>query len=267
MTQKPKDLTTRPPAVAGAFYPADPAELSATVEGFLSAAKSAQTKDLKGIITPHAGYPYSGKTAGVAYKQLADSPEKFSRVFLLGPSHFSCVTASVGNFEAYETPLGLVTVDRETCSELLKSEEFEFTAETHSEEHCLEVQLPFLQTVLKDFQIVPILAGSIPPEKLAAALEKYFGEDGNLFVISSDLSHHLPEKIAREKDELSIKTISSLDLENVSSIDACGAVPIITALQLVKAAGGQIQLLDYTNSAESTGDSSAVVGYAAFAIS
>ncbi|MFH1375186.1 MAG: AmmeMemoRadiSam system protein B [Patescibacteria group bacterium] len=267
MTQRPKDLTTRPPAVAGAFYPADPAELASTVAGFLNAAKSQKIENLKGVIAPHAGYPYSGKTAGVAYKQLSDLPAKSWRVFLLGPSHFAYVTASVGDFEAYETPLGRATVDRETCSELLKNAEFEFTAEAHTEEHCLEVQLPFLQQVLSDFQIVPILAGSIPPERLATILEKYFDQPENLFVISSDLSHHLPEKVAREKDEQSIKIITSLKLENVNSIDACGAVPIITALQLVKNTGGQIQLLDYTNSAESTGDTAAVVGYAAFAIS
>ncbi|MFH1545973.1 MAG: AmmeMemoRadiSam system protein B [Patescibacteria group bacterium] len=252
----------RKTAVAGTFYPADPEELKRMVDGFLAAEDDSKFKNLRGIIAPHAGYIFSGKTAGMGFRQFASLPKKPRRVFILAPAHFSAVGVSVGDFESYETPLEKVEVDREICGELLQSPEFEFVPEAHAHEHSIEVQLPFLIRSLPNFKIVPILCGDISPKILASALEKYFAAEENLFVISSDLSHFFPLEIAQQKDSKTLGIITLLDFENAGEIDACGKIPILTAMQLAK----KIRLLDYSTSAEASGDSENVVGYASLAI-
>ena len=252
----------RSPAVAGTFYPVDPTELNNEIETFIKSAKDFKLEDLKGVITPHAGYIYSGPIAGTAYRQLENLTEREYKVFLIGPSHHAYISASVGNFAVYQTPLGEVPVDQKICAELLKQDGFEFTEEAHISEHCLEVQLPFLQNVLKNFQIIPVLCGSIDPKILAETLKPYFGKPDTLFIVSSDLSHYLPYNEARVKDQQSLNIITNLNLVEEEKIDACGATPIKTAMRL----SSKIQLLDYRNSGDTAGDKSSVVGYAALAI-
>lgn len=236
------------------------------VDGFLEKAKDFKLANLKGLIAPHAGYIYSGQTAGVSYRQLQSLPDKKYKVFLLGPSHHVHISASVGNFEAYETPLGKVKVDQKICQQLLENSKLDFIEEAHLPEHCLEVQLPFLQRTLKNFEIVPILCGSINPEKLATVLTPYFDQSDSLFVISSDLSHYLPATEAEQKDKASLDIITNLDIKNEIKIDACGATPIQAVMRLAKANNYRIKLLDYRHSGQTAGDNSAVVGYASLVI-
>ncbi len=252
----------RKTAAAGTFYPANSEELKRMVDEFLTAAEDFKFENLRGIITPHAGYVFSGKTAGAGFQQFTSLPKKEQRVFILAPAHFSAIEVSVGDFEFYETPLGKVEVDRKICEELLENSEFEFVSEAHTHEHSIEIQLPFLLRSLENFKIVPILCGDISPEILANTLEKYFAAEENLFVISSDLSHFFPLEIAKQKDSKTLDIITSLDFKNTEEIDACGKIPILTAMRLAK----RIKLLDYSTSAETSGDSENVVGYSSLAI-
>lgn len=255
----------RQSTVSGTFYPSDPNELSLMIDDFLNKAKDDNIENLKGIIAPHAGYIYSGQVASVAYKQLLKLPQKNWKVFLIGPAHREYVDISIGAFESYITPLGEVIVEQNICSELIAKYNLKFKPSAHKLEHCLEVQLPFLQKTLKNFQIIPILVGDINYLDLANILSNYQKEN-SLFVFSSDLSHFLPDNFAREKDIKSIEIISNLDIDNIEKIDACGHLPIATAMKIAKENNYQIKLLDYKNSGDISGDKSSVVGYSAFAI-
>lgn len=266
-------LMDRKAAVAGGFYPSNPDTLKKEVTAFIEEAskrKTTATTDLKGIIVPHAGYVYSGPVAGFGYNLIrnafAGSGAK-KTVFLLGPAHFIHTTASIGMFDSFVTPLGKVQVATALCKKLLREKIFDDSVEAHLPEHSIEVQLPFLQETLADFEVVPILLGDIDPQVLAEKLQPYFGQKGTLFVISSDLSHYLPYERAVEKDRKSIEIITALDIAKSDSIDACGKTGIITAMLMAKKDGAEIKLLDYRNSGDTAGDKEAVVGYAALSVS
>ena len=254
----------RSPAVAGMFYPGNPDNLKTSVQKYINEAGDFKLPNLKALICPHAGYPYSGPTAGFSYCQLKNLKKKPSTYILIGPSHQSFIEASVGNFESYETPLGEVKVNQEIASEIEK--QITFTPEAHAQEHCLEVQLPFLQIVDPKAQIVPILCGSVSPDKLTKILDPYFKKPDIFFLISSDLSHYLPYEEAVMRDENSLKMIEFLDIENEDQIDACGNTGIRTIMRLAKNHDYTVKLLDYRNSGDTAGDKSGVVGYGALAI-
>ncbi len=256
----------RPPAVADAFYPGNSKVLSGMVETYLEKAKNFDISSLKGLIVPHAGYIYSGPIAGYGYRQLQNLSKKKYKVFLIGPSHHAFISASVGSFEAYETPLGRVKVNQKICSELVTYDGLDFLPDAHLPEHCLEVQLPFLQEILSDFEIIPVLCGNINPDDLAHALAPYFGQKDNLFIISSDLSHYLPYEEAKKKDTRSLEVIKNLDLAHEDEIDACGQVGIKTIMRLASENNYSLQLLDCQNSGDTAGDKNGVVGYGALAI-
>jgi MEMO1 family protein len=262
-------------AVAGEFYPANPETLRKEVTGFIDKASynindDSKTKNLKGVIVPHAGYVYSGPVAGFAYRRIremdAANPGR-KTVFILGPAHFAYTTASIGMFDSFVTPLGKIKVNRTICQTLQKDETFDRSTEAHLPEHSIEVQLPFLQECLADFEIVPILLGEINPAVLADKLQPYFGKDHNLFVFSSDLSHYLPYEEAVKKDRKSLEIITGMKIEEEPSIDACGHTGIKTAMRLARNTGVKIKLLDYRNSGDTAGDKRAVVGYASLSIS
>jgi AmmeMemoRadiSam system protein B len=260
----------RKAAVAGAFYPDDRKELKKKITGYIKNAKDFDIRDPKGVIVPHAGYIYSGAVAGYAYRLVMAwdrSNPGAKTVFVLGPAHYVPTTASIGLFDSYETPLGKVAVDTDICTTLAENAMFDPSAEAHLPEHSIEVQLPFLKESLKDFRIVPILLGETDPERLSAILQPFFGKRNTLFVFSSDLSHYLPYDKAVQKDRKSIETITGLKTGDKDTPDACGATGIMTAMHLAKNAKCSINLLDYRNSGDTAGDKSAVVGYAALAIS
>jgi len=261
----------RSAAVAGMFYASSPNELIQIISRFVDEATDFNLPNLKALIVPHAGYPYSGQIAGFAYRAIKNLKKKPKTIFLIGPSHYEYIEASVGNFEVYETPLGEIRVDQDICGELERSG-IPFIQEAHRKEHCLEVQLPFIQTGaigelrLQDMQIVPILCGSISPDKLSSILEHYFNNPDVFFIISSDFSHYLSYDEAVIKDRRSLEIIESLDMEKEMEIDACGKTGIQAIMRLAKQFNYSIKTLDYRNSGDTAGDKSAVVGYGALAI-
>jgi len=257
----------RKPAVTGTFYPSNPKELEQMVKRFIFEAETRKIKNLKAIISPHAGYIYSGPVAGSAYKQLLSLPSQKYNVFLLGPAHYVFTTAAVGMFDEYETPLGKVKVNLEICSQLLEqSSEVEDNIQAHLPEHSLEVQLPFLQQSLNNFEIIPILLGDTSISAMTELLNPYFLANDSLFVISSDLSHYKNYYEAEQTDQNTLNRIISLDTKNMDEIDACGSVGIKILMNLAKNNSYTIDLLDYRNSGDTAGDKKSVVGYSACAI-
>ncbi len=258
-------MKIREAAVAGAFYPDDRDELKLMVRKFLDNAELFHLPGLKIIVSPHAGYIYSGPIAAYSYKQLynLDRSKRWT-VFLVGPSHYTYFSgASVGVFELYKTPMGLVTVS--PVSKMLLSEEgFHFILEAHIEEHCLEVQLPFLQYVLPRFEIVPIIFSEISYEYLAMVLEKYQTEN-SLIVVSSDLSHYYPYEIARKIDSHCNSAVKSLDVSELDQCEACGKTGIAAAIYLAKKNKWKSKILKYATSGDTAGPKNQVVGYGAYA--
>jgi len=254
----------REPAVAGAFYPGDKNTLSEDIDGFL--AKAPEYPDVwgvRGLISPHAGYVYSGPVAAYGYRQLMKS--RYETVIILGISHRTYVDgAYIPDVENFKTPLGLVPVS-EKAKEMLEEGGI-FTSQpagADSQEHSVEVQVPFLQKVLPPFKVVPIMVGDADPVKLADQLMKYVDED-TLVVASTDLSHYKPYGECVATDDRTIKSILSQDAARMASAgDACGKIPVLTLMEIGKRKGWRPRLFDYRNSGDTAGDKSqGVVGYA-----
>lgn len=241
----------RQPAVAGQFYPASAGELSQTLrEFFANVPKNSDERILKAVIVPHAGYIYSGQVAAFAYARVRN----FKKVILLGPSHYVYLDGIAADTHAvWQTPLGQVKV---------LENDFEKSAEAHEQEHCLEVQVPFLQTVLSDFSILPLVAGQIEPAAASARLQPLLDEE-TLLVISSDLSHYHSYEEAVRLDRQTIKAIESLNPDDMN--EACGEMPIRIVLEMAKAQGWKPEVLMYKNSGDVTGDKTKVVGYVSVA--
>lgn len=275
----------REPAVAGLFYPKDPAALAATLDRLLAAARTESVGDLKGLICPHAGYQYSGPTAAQGYKLLAG--QGWRTVIVLAPSHYAQFRgASVVRASAFRTPLGDVPV-APLAKELAQEPPFLLEApctirrpgwamqssrtvpargqETpHTWEHSDEVQVPFLQRALEDFQIVTVILGEVDPAEVANGLAPHL-DARTLVVASSDLSHYHPYDQAKAYDTRCVQAVCRLDLEGMRDQEACGQLPILTLMHLARQKGWKARLLDYRNSGDTAGDKSGVVGYAAIA--
>ena len=244
----------RDPAVAGMFYPAEPEKLRRMIEGFLATAKPGPHP--KAIISPHAGYIYSGPVAASAYARIRS--EGISRVVLIGPSHRVPLHGlAVSGASAWRTPLGEISVERPDFIPVNDA--------AHELEHSLEVQLPFLQTVLSDFMLIPLVAGDASAEEVAAALEKLWGGPETLIVISSDLSHYENYETARKMDETASEAILGLDERGLDDDNACGFVPICGLLHLANQKGMRAERIDLRNSGDTAGPRDQVVGYGAFA--
>jgi len=255
----------RPAAVAGRFYPADAASLRQMIQSFLATAPRTGG-DPKAIIAPHAGYVYSGPIAASAYASWAAARDTIRRVVLVGPAHFVPFRGlALPSSEAFETPLGEVPVDREALQRLLALPRVQLLDEAHTNEHSLEVQLPFLQTVLNRFSIVPVLAGQASDSEVCAVLDALWGGPETRFVISSDLSHYLDSPTARRVDRATAKAIEGLRPEDISEEQACGRIPIRGLLAAARARHLRVQTLDLRNSGDTAGSPGRVVGYGAFA--
>ena len=256
----------RHPNVAGVFYPGEASVLSAAVRAYVDAAEPPDVPAPKALVVPHAGYVYSGPVAGSAYALLALHAEAISRVVLLGPSHRVPFRGlAYTGAERFLTPLGTVDVDRaayETIADLPQVRAFEAPFEG---EHCLEVQLPFLQLVLADFRIVPYLVGEATTDEVAEVLERLWGGEETLILVSSDLSHHLPYERAREIDAATTRAIEALRPEDIGYDQACGRNPLNGLLREAKRHGLEAITLDLRNSGDTAGPRSQVVGYGAWA--
>ncbi len=258
--------STRPAAVAGLFYPGDPVELRHAVTDLLENAKRGEPlRAIKALIVPHAGYIYSGPVAASAYARLAGQRDRIRRVVLLGPAHRVYVRGlALPEAERFATPLGDVDLDREGMHLLKDLPQVIQSAAAHQMEHSLEVQLPFLQQVLGDFQLLPLAVGEATAAEVAEVLEKLWGGSETLIVISSDLSHFLPDALAREVDGGTADAILALD-SHLNHEQACGATPINGLLLVAKRHGLHPVMLDMCNSSDTAGEPERVVGYAAFA--
>ncbi len=221
--------------------------------------------NLKALIAPHAGYIYSGPIAATAFR-LLEGKKDIQRVVLLGPSHYvgfqGLALPQAGGFE---TPLGSVPVDRSAFALLEELPHVRIFDRAHEPEHCLEVELPFLQRCLPGVQIVPLLVGEAEDEEVAGALDLLWGGPETLLVISSDLSHFLDYHAAQERDRQTADAIEQLEPERVGPNDACGSRAIRGLLWAAGRRGLRARLLDLRNSGDTAGPTHRVVGYGAFA--
>lgn len=250
----------RPPAVAGLFYSDDPRQLAGDIAAMLAAVHPAPAIRPKALIVPHAGYIYSGPIAAQAYALLAPLALVIRRVILLGPAHRVPVHGlAASSASAFETPLGLVPVE----STPLLPPIFVNDA-AHSQEHSLEVQLPFLQTLLGNFSLLPFVVGTAITDEIADVLERLWGGSETLIVISSDLSHYQPYEKARQIDHNTVNDILHLRTL-VHHEQACGAVPINGIIEVARRKNLIPHLIDLRNSGDTAGDQSRVVGYCAIA--
>jgi AmmeMemoRadiSam system protein B/AmmeMemoRadiSam system protein A len=259
-------ILSRGPAVAGHFYPGDPMELARVVTGFLRKARQATGKPApKALVAPHAGYVYSGAIAASAYALLAPVRDTVKRVVLLGPTHRVAVRGiALPGCDRFDTPLGPVMVDKQAIQMLSGLRQIVVSPQAHALEHSLEVHVPFLQSVLSDFMLVPLAVGHVSPADVAEVVERLWGGPETLIVVSSDLSHYLPYDQARALDQRTADAIVHLDTA-ITHEQACGATPVAGLSLAARAHGLKAELVDLRNSGDTAGDRSRVVGYGSFA--
>ncbi len=257
--------TVRRPAVAGLFYPDDPVELRAMLETLLAPSTAAAGRLPKAVIVPHAGYPYSGPVAAQVYRSLRAQARSLRRILLLGPSHFVWFRGiAAPDVEEFATPLGGVHLDGAALAEVRRLPAVVRSDEPHAREHSLEVQLPFLQLVAPDAEIVPLVAGDATPSEVAALIDALWGSDDTLIIVSSDLSHYHPYAIAQALDARTAQAI--LDgREDLTGQQACGCVVVNGLGHALRGRHLHAELIDLRNSGDTAGDRRRVVGYGAFA--
>jgi len=255
----------RPAAVAGMFYPADETGLRGMVQQFLAQATSSGPPP-KAIIAPHAGYIYSGPIAANAYHLLENSSDNFNRVVLLGPSHrVPLLGLAATSATSFSTPLGLVEIDQEMLRKLAKLKQVKLLDEAHVMEHSLEVQLPFLQTILTNFKLIPLVVGDASAREVCEVLELACQDQQTLIVISSDLSHYHDYATANKLDTQTSQAIKNLDGNKIGYEDACGRVPVNGLLMYASTHGLKAEVIDQRNSGDTAGTKDQVVGYGAYA--
>lgn len=254
----------RPPAVAGLFYPDRPQELRSQLETLLNAADApAPAGRIVALIAPHAGYVYSGPIAASVYASLPK--HRFRRVVLIGPSHRVALRGlALGRWRSFRTPLGDIPVCQESVRTLLQLEQVVVNDRAHAREHSLEVHLPFLQSMLGEFELVPLVTGQATAAEVAGVLDALAPDESTLIVVSSDLSHYLDYDAARALDRRTSQTILELDPAGLERDQACGRHSIRGLLEYAKREGLRPTLLDLRNSGDTAGDRARVVGYGAY---
>ena len=254
----------REAALLDQFYPADPEILRQEVTGFIAAA-SPEPITPRAAIVPHAGYMFSGPVAGTAYAYLQRMRGRFSRVVILGPSHRVAFRGlALSGARAFRTPLGLVALDQAAIAELCKTPGVQVHDVPHQREHCIEVQLPFLQVALGEFSLVPILVGQAEPEQICPILEKFFSDPQTLIVVSSDLSHFLSYTQAKEIDTFTKNCIEQCTLEELTGDHACGYQPLKGLLLYARQHNLKVSAVHLANSFDTAKASGRVVGYGSF---
>lgn len=256
---------SRPPAVAGLFYPGERGVLEQSVRDHLAGAGASKTVPPKAVIAPHAGYVYSGPTAGCAFAALAQRAAQIEKVVILGPAHRVPVRGlALPGALSFQTPLGDLPVDGGLASHIAQLAQVEVSDAAHELEHSIEVELPFLQVILDEFSILPLVVGDATAAQVAEVLEMVWGGEETAVVVSSDLSHFLSYDEASRVDRATVDRITGLD-GPLWPNEACGAYPINGLLEVAKSRGLTADLLDLRNSGDTAGDRDRVVGYAAVA--
>jgi len=268
------DKEVRKSVVAGSFYPGNPQVLQSTISEYLEKAKDHELGNIKGLVSPHAGYIYSGQVAAFSYKQIMN--KDYESIFVIAPSHseyFDFNSVFAGN--AYETPMGSVEIDIDRCMKLSNysrySDYIKISNLGHRNEHSLEVQLPFLQAIFKEFKIVPVVMGSqnrTNIESLGNGIGELFAGEEILIIASTDLSHYHPYDVASDLDKQVENSIKSFDPQSFTDavtserLEMCGGGPVAATMIASKLLGADsTEILCYKNSGDVSGDRSAVVGY------
>ena len=260
-TDPPEKMIIRESAVAGQFYPSSAPMLTSMITQYLDEAPILTTSSIQGLVCPHAGYMYSGSVAAYGYSQLSDL---YDTVIILGPTHYVSFTgASIPEYTHYETPLGLVRVSDKAVY-LREKSPFTCVKEAHTREHCIEVQLPFLQAVLSDFEIIPIVLGAVNPQEVSHALLPLIDET-TLVIASSDLSHYHSYETACALDAICTGAVPGLHIEKMHDCHACGRQALLTLMYIAAERGWEGKLLQYRNSGDVSGEKERVVGYMAVA--
>ncbi|BCX88981.1 MEMO1 family protein [Methylomarinovum tepidoasis] len=257
--------SVRYPAVAGMFYPEDPVELDEMIRAFLASA-AVEGPVPKAIVAPHAGYIYSGPVAASVYRLLIPAKDVIKRVVLLGPAHRVPFRGlAVPSVDFFITPLGTVAVDKAAIAKIADLPFVHASDLPHEPEHSLEVHLPFLQEVLEDFKVVPIVVGDATPKEVAQVLERLWGGPETLIVVSSDLSHYYDYETARRLDSATSRAIEELDPTRLHPESACGRIPVAGLLLAARKHGLKAKTVDLRNSGDTAGPKDQVVGYGAYA--
>ena len=259
------EYRTRPPAVAGVFYPGERAALQGKVDRLLAAARTAPCPGLRGVIAPHAGYRYSGQVAAEAFAATR-SVGPIRRVVLIGPSHFVRFRGiAAPPHKAFATPLGSIPVDTDAVAALVRAGLAVVSDAPHAREHALEVELPFLQARFGNLPTTPLLFGEAAAEAVADAIDLVWSDD-TLLVVSSDLSHFEAYASARAHDARTAAAIETFAEHEIGPSDACGYLAIRGALIVARRRRLRVERLALLNSGDTAGDRSRVVGYGALAL-
>ena len=266
MRPRAADLVTRPPAVAGHFYDADPHQLRSEVSRLLAMATRPVTSARpKALIAPHAAYVYSGQVAATAFATLDRSVDTIERVVLIGPAHYVPFQGlAVPTVEAFGTPLGPVPLDCDALAAVALLPSVKFADGPHAPEHALEVELPFLQLLLPRLVAVPLLVGYTTPSEVAAALDQLWGGPETVIVVSSDLSHFHNDETARRRDAATADMIERGAWTRLAAGNACGYLAIAGLLIEATRRGLNATRLSLCNSGDTAGSRDRVVGYGAW---
>jgi len=255
---------TRPPCVAGMFYSDNERKLGQEIDRYL---KNSEKTDMRpaALIAPHAGYMYSGPVAGSAFAPLLSLADKIDRILLLGPSHRVAFRGlAVPRWEAFATPLGSIPVDLEAVEEIAELPQVQYSDEAHRSEHSLEVELPFLQYMLPEFKLIPIVTGQAPKEDVSETITKAIKDDCIMIIVSSDLSHYHDYRTAQKMDERTSRSIEELEPDNILHEHACGQTAINGLLHYARKNNLKAKTIDLRNSGDTAGSKDRVVGYGAF---
>ena len=260
-----RTAAVREPAVAGLFYPADPQELRELVRTYLEQADDFGPAP-KALIVPHAGYVYSGPIAASGYRLLEAARSTVKRVVLMGPAHrYPVAGLATHGADWFATPLGRIPIDREAVAGIIELPYVQQLDAAHRAEHSLEVHLPFLQVVLDDFRLVPIVVGDAAPNEVAAVLERLWDGPETVIVVSSDLSHYHDYDTAKQLDRDTAKAIEKMQAKTVGPDAACGCRAIGGLLEVARRRKLKVTTIDLRNSGDTKGPRYEVVGYGAFA--
>jgi len=259
-------MNIRQAAVAGTFYEADAGHLQGHIASLMSHTRATRSHTPQVLIVPHAGYIYSGKTAAEAYGCVAGIADRIERVLLLGPAHRVPLQGmAVPSVDAFATPLGDVLLDRAGVQQASALPGVCVSDEAHRQEHSLEVQLPFLQTVLGQFELLPLVVGHCDAQAVASVLDALWGGSETLVVISTDLSHFHNYDDCQQLDRVTCQRLQAKDTA-LSGRDACGAYALNGLMRCRHCQPLQVELVDLCNSGDTAGDKDRVVGYGAFVL-
>jgi MEMO1 family protein len=259
-------MSVRPPAVAGTFYPADTQELRTQLAGLLHAGRKSAVIRPKAIIAPHAGYIYSGAIAASVYALLENVATNIERVVLIGPAHRVFLRGlALPQADEFATPLGNIPLDTAAIAKLKTLRQVCVSEAAHALEHSLEVQLPFLQSVLPQFKLVPLVIGDADPASVAEVIDTLWTDDSTLPVISSDLSHFLDYAQAQRMDTATGDAILR-GADHLQPEQACGCHAINGLMRALARRHLRISQIDMCNSGDTAGSRDRVVGYASYAI-